>query len=199
MNGLARFVACSIFLVCSTSAIADTLSVNGYVSFDQTNAYFSAPYMSTADSGYFAAFSDGSAQYLLGTVAYMDGVLGGTQETFTFTDANGDVLAYYNQHNSPSQSMVNGDLVVTLDETGYYTVNGGPEEAGFLDVVLNGTSATGAASNVQFFATGGLDTPTVLPANVAPEPASILLMGTGLMSAAMFLRKRGRRGMTQSL
>ncbi len=194
MNGLARLVACSLFLVvCSATALADTVTVSGYVNFDQTYATFSAPFSTGTNTSYFSAFSNGTVVYLPGTIPYMYTVLNGNQETFTITDPNGDVLAYYNQSNSPSQSHdASGNLLVTLDESGYYTINGGQQQAGFFDLTLNGTSATGAAGNVLFTGVGGLDisSPTI---DVTPEPMSFLLLGTGMLGAALLLRNRSRR------
>lgn len=195
MNGLARFLACSVFfLVCTNLACADTVSVSGYVNFDETNATFHSPFTTATNTDFFSAFSNGTVLYLPGTIPYMVGVLNGDQETFDITNSNGDTLRYFNQQNNPSKSVdASGNLVVTLDESGYYTINNGQHVAGFFDLVLYGTSADGAASNVAFTGYGGLDVPTPEPASLAPEPASILFMGTGILGAALLLRSRNRR------
>ncbi len=195
MNGLARLVACITFLVvCSTSALADTVTVSGYVNFDQTYATFSSPFSTATNTSYFSSFSDGTVVYLPGTIPYMYSVLNGLQETFTITNQSGDVLAYYNQANTPSSALdANGNLVVTLDESGFYTINGGQQQSGFFDLTLLGTSATGASSNVAFTGVGGLDIPSPPTTEITPEPTSIMLLGTGMLGAALLLRNRSRR------
>ncbi len=189
MNGPVRFVVGSLFLaVCTPLALADSVSVIGSVSFTPDCLTFAPPFATGNNSGLFSNFSGGTVNYLLGTVPYVDGVPQ-TELAFTITAGNGDVLSFYDQVNSPLKSYDgNGNLDVALNETGYYTVNGGAEMAGSFDLNLLGTSSTGADAKVAFLGTGELFTPT--PAAVTPEPGSILLFGTGLLGAAAVLQTR---------
>jgi hypothetical protein len=191
MTGLSRLFLCVVFvLFCSRLALADQLVVTGNVSFTQNSLSFAPPFATHSDTGFFSSYGTGTVNYFLGTVAYTNG-FPQTVEAFSITNLNGDTLAFYAQVNNPTQSIgSDGNLDVTLDETGYYTINGGPALAGTFDLAFNGTSPTGSATNVQFVGTGEL-TDAVL-AGVAPEPGSFLLMGTGFLAMAGLVRSRRR-------
>jgi len=190
MIGLVRLAVCSLFLVvCSPFAMADSLTVTGNVSFTPSSLTFAPPFATQADSGIFSQFSSGQVNYFLGTVPYTNG-FPQTEEAFTITsNGTGDVLAFYAVVNSPTQSYdASGNLEVTLDETGYYTLNGGPELAGTFDLGFDGTSPSGSTANVPFLGTGEL-TQAVSTA-VAPEPGSFALLGTGFLALAVVVRTR---------
>ena len=192
MRGLVGPVFCGILLsVCSSGAFADSVSITGNVSFTTTSLTFAPPFATQADSGIFSTFSGGTVNYMLGTVPYMNNVPG-TEEAFSIT-SGGNVLAFWDENNSPSQSYdASGNLDVVLDETGYYTFNGGQVTDGYFDVVFNGDSPTGSTSNVGFLGTGALTgPPPVFPATaITPEPGSFLLMGTGFLAMAGLVRRR---------
>ncbi len=192
MNGLVRLAVCSTFLaVCAPAALADSVTVTGNVSFSPDSLTFAPPFATQTNTGLFAAFSGGTVNYLLGTVPYTLG-LPQTVLAFTISNTHGDVLAFYDEMNAPVQSRDgSGNLNVTLNETGYYTLNGGGPLAGTFDLSFNGNTPSGSASNVPFLGTGSLLVPTVpMMAAVTPEPNSLLLMSTGLFASALFSHKR---------
>ena len=192
MRGLVRPVFCGILLsVCSSVAFADSVGITGNVSFTPTSLTFAPPFATQTDSGIFSTFSGGTVNYMLGTVPYMNNVPG-TEEAFSITSGT-NVLAFFDENNSPSQSYgASGNLDVVLDETGYYTFNGGQATDGYFDVVFNGDSPMGSVSNVGFLGTGALTgpLPDFPPTGVTPEPGSFLLMGTGFLAMAGLVRRR---------
>ena len=193
MSGLVRLALCSTLLsVCTLPALADSVSVTGNVSFTPSSLTFAPPFATQNDSGIFSRFGAGTVNYMLGTVNYTLGIPQ-SELAFTITNGSGDVLAFYDQVNSPTQTFdANGNLQVTLDETGYYTFNGGQAYAGIFNLGFDGTTPLGAANNVPFLGTGELLVPPPVFAAIAPEPGSLLLLSTGFLGLAGLLRNRWR-------
>jgi hypothetical protein len=189
MTGLSRFLLCLVFLaVCSPFALADQLVVTGFVSFNQNSLSFAPPFATQADTGIFSSYSNGTVGYFLGTVPYTNG-FPQTEEAFMINGSDGNTLTFYAQVNNPTQTIgADGNLDVTLDETGYYVINGGSPIAGTFDLSFNGTSPTGSTTNVMFTGTGSFT--DAITTGVAPEPGSFLLMGTGFLALAGLVRSR---------
>lgn len=193
-RALCAVLGSTLLAVCSTASFADTVSVTGNVSFTRDSLTFAPPFATQNDTGMFAGFNGGTVNYLLGTVEYIYG-LPQTVQAFNITDTAGNVLAFYDEVNSPVESYdAAGNLSVALNETGYYTLNGGTAMAGYFNVLFTGTSPDGSAPNVPFLGTGGFLEPT-LGAAVAPEPGSILLLGTGILGAALVMRRRHQQAL----
>lgn len=193
MIGLARLVLCStLLLVCTPFAFADALTISGNVTFDQRNLSFAPPFATgTGNTGIFANFSGGRLDYFLGTVAYVDGVPQ-TELAFNVVNNNGDVLSYYDETNMVTKTVdPNGNLLVVMNDTGYYTINGGEHMAGWLRLSFTGSGANGSDTLVPFAGEGALAVPTMIAAT--PEPGSFLLLGTGFLGLAALLRSRSRK------
>lgn len=173
-------------------ALADTaggvVNVSGHDAFTSTSLTFISPFASIGDSGFVSSFSNGTVDYLLGTVNYMD-TISSPLEVFTITNGAGDVLAFFDTDNAASTSLdpTTGFLDITLDETGYYTLNGGPALAGFFNVNFAGNSANGSNGGA-FAGSGNVSNPI----GIGPEPSSALLLGSALFGMAGFLYSRRR-------
>jgi hypothetical protein len=190
MNVSARLLLLSASLtILAPLALADSTVVNvsGHDSFNSSSLTFITPFSSSGDTGLASSFSDGTVDYLLGTVNYMDSV--SLLKVFTITNGTGDVLTFFDIGNNASSGIdpATGFLNITLDETGYYTFNGGPALAGFFDVTFAGNSAGGQSAGT-FTGSGGI-TDSI---GVAPEPATASLLGSALfgMAALLYVRRR---------
>lgn len=190
MNLKNRFLVLGALLFsAATFAYADTGSINvsGHDTFSLSSLTFISPFASTGDTGVLSGFTNGTVDYYLGTVDPLGSA--NNLKVFSITDASGNVLTFYDNYNDATSftDPSTGDLDLTLDETGYYTINGGSALAGFIDVTFYGTSASGAADE-DFTSSGGL----IDPVSAAPEPSSSLLLGTALfaMAGGIFCSRR---------
>jgi hypothetical protein len=190
-----RLLVLTAFLTVAASfAFADpipgTLNVGGYDSFTTSSLTFISPFASSGDSGFFSSFSNGTVDYFLGTVNYMTNV-DAPLEVFSITNSSGDVLAFYDTGNAAVSAVdpATGFLDVTLDETGFYTLNGGPDLSGYFNLNLTGRSADGSDGG-QAFTGSGAFTQLI---RAAPEPASDLLLGTALFGIATLFYTRPRK------
>lgn len=196
MNFKRKFLAIGVlFFVTASVALADPVSasvnVSGHDTFTTSSLTFISPFASLGDSGIFSSFTNGTVDYFLGTVDPLGSA--NNLRVFSVTDASGNVLTFYDNDNAatPFTDASTGYLDLTLDETGYYTLNGGPAMAGFIDVTFYGTSDTGSIGE-DFTSSGGLLDPT----GVAPEPSSYLLLGTAGLAwagACFYSRRRASR------
>lgn len=191
MNISAKLLLLGVLLpAVAPFALADSTVVNvsGHDAFNASSLTFITPFASIGDTGLASSFSNGTVDYLLGTVDYMDGV--SLLEVFTITNGSGGVLTFFDTHNGASSSIDSdtGFLNVTLDETGYYTLNGGPALAGFFNVTFDGNSVNGQSAGT-FAGSGGI----FGAMGMAPEPPTALCLGSALFGITALLYARRRK------
>jgi hypothetical protein len=213
-------LSCVLFGLTASTALADpaspVLNVSGTSSFNTSTLSFPGSMSSLGDTGSASIFSGGSVDYLLGAVSYMGGVMSPI-EVFTVSDGHGNTIAFYTAYNGATSGVNPSDglWTITLDETGYYVVNGGAEMPGYFDVTFTGQSPTGSGGVVPFGGSGSLNVnPGDLPdisfagsggfigtfvprvnavAAIAPEPASYVLLGSALFGLFAMRSMRRRR------
>lgn len=179
----------ALLLTVAPFALADStvINISGHDTFTASSLTFITPFASVGDKGLASSFSDGTVDYLLGTVNYMDNV--SLLKVFTVTNSAGDVLTFFDTHNDATSVVdpATGFLNITLDETGYYSVNGGPAMSGYFDVTFPGNSADGQSGG-SFLGSGGFRNAL----GIGPEPPTALYLGSALfgMAALLYVRRR---------
>ncbi len=212
MKYLVNLVAFGVFAA-STALVANATPINGSIGADDAvgkfnNAAgtlnFGASGVVSAVSGptitpYFAplnvmTFSPTTFVYgpAVGTTLTLPGSTATTGGSLVFTVANaGETLSYYVTSDTTDAGTFCGvpgnssACFLNLNGTGYFTETGNVN----FDVTPALFTLQGNTSNQVVFAIGGTAFTTVPSA--VPEPSSLMLLGTGLVSAAgMVFRKR---------
>jgi hypothetical protein len=213
MNHIGKLIAFGVFAA-STTVAAHAVAITGSISGNDTNATFNnstgniffgptgvvsslptgatiTPYFTT--SGYPMTFNSAANPFFYSTSAGGTLTIPGSTATtggvqvFQIID-NGETLTYFVTSDttvSLTGTPTSLPELLSLVGTGYFTetgvVNYSTTAANF---TISGSTVDGAV-----FSFGG--TAATLPGTVTPEPSSLMLLGTGLLSAAgMATRKR---------
>lgn len=174
MKHLGKFAALAAVLTLSASSafaasISGNLTIFGFDSYNETGISFTSPSTISAASGTLAP--------------YLNQTVGLTN--FTWAGANGIELFFSPAVGSTMTFTINGPVNVVNDDSAFLNVTGTGTftESGFTDT--SGTFHLTSTNNGNVSFT--LD--TTIPQT--PEPSSLMLMGSGLASAAgMFMRRR---------
>ena len=150
------------------ASVSGSIGISGSDTYNATGITFSSPAFGIAGSGSLAS--------------YVGSTFGLT--SFSFASANG-VELFFSPSAGPSTLTftINGPVTIVQDDSSFLNVtgNGTFTETGFSDTT--GTFKLTSTSNGQVTFT--------LDAQPTPEPNSLILMGSGLLSGAgMLLRRR---------
>jgi hypothetical protein len=214
MNHIGKLIAFGV-IAASTTLSAHAVAINGSISGNDTNATFNnstglinfgptgvvsslptgttiAPYFNT--SGYPMTFNSAANPFHYATTVGATLTLPGSTATtggvqvFQIIE-NGETLTYYVTSDTTQQltgTPTSLPELLGLTGTGYFT------ETGVVNYDTTPASFTISASTVDgaVFSFGG--TAATVPGTVTPEPSSLLLLGTGLLSAAGVVTRKGR-------
>jgi hypothetical protein len=172
-------------LAVSTSfAYADTLGA-GTINFGGNDKY-TATSLTFEGTQHVSGLSTGSlSSFTAGEVALFTNLPNFTTlpSTYFFQVNNGtDTLDFYLTSIAPSYTTTNGIANLILNGLGYFTETA--DGGGIIDSNTPGAvSFTTQGSGVTSFSASSIVAPT-------PEPGSLMLLGTGLLSAAGIARKK---------
>jgi len=205
---LKRLAALTVLAIGSVP-VAHAASVSGFFSATGTDTFtpstitFFSAQVAGALGGDFATYlSDGTAiNFLSGALPYTQGVnnlppnppfTGGFVPLFTITGSGGEVFTFDMTNYSAmyitngSLGCANGSTCLNASGTGFFTASG----------PLTGTSGTGTFTFTSQYVPGQpLASITSFSASASaqppvPEPATLALVGSGLLGAMGFIRRR---------
>lgn len=201
MMKFSKIFSLGALLVASASiAHADTISgginVGGADSFTSTSIIFNPT------TGVVTAANGNLAAFIFSTVSLQGFSFGSANgvQIFKTTNALGDTLTFTDVTLAPAivYTDQNGRPALTLAGTGTFTETGVGSTLGTFTPTLgaftltSSTSASGTSTITGF----QLDGTSPIGTAVTPEPSSLILLGTGLTSAAGMLIRRRRIGST---
>ncbi len=149
---------------------AGSITIDGFDTWNSTSVTFPSQGSVSAATGSFAFLAGRTVDLQSFTFANSDGV-----KLFATPGAPTSALAYFNI-SGPVNVIT--DTAQLLDITGFGTFNE------FLTLPANGSF------ELKSNATGGIN--FTIDASTAPEPNSLMLLGTGLLSGAGMLMRRRR-------
>jgi hypothetical protein len=190
------------------SPITGTISADGADYFTSTTITFSNPAIifggSGANTGSFSVLADltpidffpasgGVAPYLMGQNAVPATLFAPNQtgiEAATTTSSNGETFDFFMTNYDAAYGALPGCAAgaecVDFTGVGYWTESGGPDLTSSPGSFVLSSQLTGTQTSTTFSASA-----IATPVAVAPEPASLALVGSGLIGLAAFARRRG--------
>jgi hypothetical protein len=187
MRNFSKLLVLGAALAVSTSiAYADTLGA-GTINFGGNDKYTTTSvtfegtqHVSGISTGSLSAFAAGEVAAFTNLPSFTT-----LPSTYFFQVNNGtDTLDFYLTSIAPAYTVNNGISNLILNGLGYFTET--KDGGGIIDTSTPGAvSFTTQGSGVTTFSASSVVAPTP-----TPEPGSLMLLGTGLLSAAGIARKK---------
>ena len=170
--------------------ISGQITITGNDTFDaSTITFIPGTTQVGTSSGTMSMFSLNNSVTTIGSLNYAVQTFATPLQIFTTTQS-GVTLSYFLSsiyYSNDSTTVVPGTTIsvsnLTIQGLGYFTETGYEQTAG----TFNLNSQSGITPTISFS-----DTSFATPASVTPEPSSLVLLGSGLVSAAGMLIRRRR-------